>query len=233
MWRFYARLDMAQIISLLDRRRLSLGNEEYGRKMSIGADWGKVRLGVCFGVNSDLDGSIAGAEMVMGLSEGTDLMYKNVACRDFIGWHFGTAVGTATWTRNAAALEYYSFGNPDGYFISRVSGVTASTTSGGTGNLVSAAPAAYVMGAYLDIIKNSATSITLNFRRQTAATVTTLDLFLRAMEDETNYAGVGASTPTATIAYAGNSAWNSVDIAWNRDYPSTMEIAYIYVLRYQ
>jgi hypothetical protein len=130
-------------------------------------------------------------------------------------------------------LKTYSFGNPDGYFISRVAGVTASTTSGGTGNLVSASPASFVMGAYLDIIKNSDTSITMNFRRQTAATVTTLDLFLRAMENETNYAGVGASTATATIAYAGNAAWDSVDIAWNRDYPSTMEIAYIYVLRYQ
>jgi hypothetical protein len=53
------------------------------------------------------------------------------------------------------------------------------------------------------------------------------------MEDETNYAGVGASTTTGTFTYAGNSAWDSVDIAWNRDYPSTMEIAYIYVLRYQ
>lgn len=228
---------MAQIINVLGKKRLTIGNEEYGRSMGFGTDWGKVRLGVRFGINNTgSPNAITAADLAIGLSQGTDRMYKNVSCRDFIGWSYGNPQGAATFTYGSPAPIYWTSTSPDGYYISRVNGVTTSVSTASSPNILSADPASYLSAQFIDIIKNSPTSVTVAVRKVTSMVtgVATQELFMRAMEDESSYAGFGTSvTSTTFTSYAGNSLWDSVDIAWNVSAPNAMEIASIYALRYQ
>lgn len=226
---------MAQIISSIIGKRLSLGNEEYGRKMSFGSDWGKVRIGVRFGIyRNPASTSITTANLVIGLSEGTDLMYKSPSCRDFIGFFFSNPIPDATFTAASSPPQlYYAMGNPDGYFVSRVNGVTSSLTTGGPAFAIGGDPAAYLTPIFIDVLKNSPTSVTVSIRRNTSFISSTQEQFMKGMEDEVNYAGLGTTTNTGTLAYAGNSRWDSVCISWNKSAPNQMNIAEIGVVRFQ
>lgn len=226
---------MAQIINVLGKNRLTLGNEEFGRTMAIGADWGKVRIGVRFGIyRNPASTSITTANLAIGLSEGTDLMYKHASCRDFIGFFFSSPIPDATFGAASQPPQlYYAMQNPDGYFVSRVNGVTSSISTGTSTNTIGGDPAAYLVPHFIDVQKNSPTSVTVTIRRYASLNnLITQEVFLKAMEDEVNYATLGFSTATGTFAYAGNSLWDSVNIAWNKSAPNQMDISEIYVLRY-
>lgn len=226
---------MAQIIDVLGKKRLTIGNEEYGRTIGIGADWGKLRLGVRYGIYPSAPTvSITTADLAIGLSEGTDLMYKNVSCRDFIGWSFGNPQGAATLTYGSPAPIFWTSSSPDGYYISRVAGVTTSISTASSPNILSADPYSYLGAQFIDITKNSPTHITVSIRKFTVQTIVTQEMFMKAMEDETNYGAIGTIVTSGNFtSYAGSSLWDSVDIAWNKSAPNQMDIAQISVTRFQ
>ena len=228
---------MAEIITIIGgRKRLRLGNEELARTMSIGADWGKVRIGMRFGINSATN-NLTYAQLVFGLSQGTDRPYKHASCRDFIGWQFGFPAVYTVGTYTAGPPKSYRFNAAagDGVALSRVAGVTTAFASGATDNYVCADPASYLMCSWLDIQKQTSSTIGITFRRNTSAVTThTQEAFFKSMEDESTYGAFGNTTSAVTVTgYAGSALWDSVDISWNNSMPNSLEIAELYVLRYQ
>ena len=227
---------MAEIITIVgDRKRLRLGNEEFVRTMNIGSDWGKVRIGMRFGINNAINNLIY-PQLVFGLSQGTDLPYKHASCRDFIGWQFGFPAVYTVGTYIAGPIKSYRFTAlaGDGVAISRVAGTTAAFASVTTNSYVGADPASNLMCSWLDIQKQGDTIGVTCRQNNIAVTTHTQEVFFKSTEDEVNYGGFGTNTSAVTVTgYAGSALWDSVDISWNNSMPNSLEIAELYVLRYQ
>ncbi len=82
---------MASIVSnafanaLTPDKGLSLSNEEYVRKMSIGSNWNMLRIGVQCSWVTDCQTSLSGAAFVMGVCSGVTNPYAQSTTTNFIG----------------------------------------------------------------------------------------------------------------------------------------------------
>ena len=215
--------------------RLSLGNEEFVRPMAIGADWGKIRIGLRYAINNNA-AHITGCEFVVGVSQGTDLPYRHNLCRDFIGWHVEQPYQNATFTYAAGPPKTFTGGGVrDGLAVTKVAGVVATTVGAAVADIIPGDPTVFLGILFVDIVKNTSSQAVLLARHYSSVGVTNIaqEQFLRGMEDESAYNGLGNATTTVTVTgYTGASLWDSVDIAWNKSSPNELQVSDLYVLRF-
>jgi hypothetical protein len=116
-------------------KALQLGNEEWGRVMSIGADWTWLRLGFMYNFTPDGTNNIATADLRFGFSNAANRHVGSPSAGLlWYGAHFGAASNTSiaggTWTYNAGS------GNP--YFSSSGNGRISYVNTGFAGGANSA-----------------------------------------------------------------------------------------------
>ena len=225
--------------TILNDNRLILGNEEYGRTMTIGTHWGKIRIGLRYAIQTDAASNIANTQFVVGVSQGTTAMYKNGSCTDFIGFSFGQTLDNSTFTLAAGPPTYYSIGASvrEGYLVSNVAGSKTTVNASTSTVYLPGSPTGFLGWNFLDIQKLGASGVSVTIWRNTTATDVqvgrSLDAFNKAMENEGTPGGSLTALPMTLAAYAGNFAWDTLDIAWNKSGPFFLEIGTLAVTRFE
>ena len=85
---------MASIVeNIIGDRALQLGSEEFVRKMAIGNNWNKLRLGMRVLVNGT--GDIVGPRLQMGVCSGDTNTFASTTCTGYVGASLNPRICTA------------------------------------------------------------------------------------------------------------------------------------------
>lgn len=224
---------MAEIIeSISGDKQLRLYDEQFGRRMDIGAQWGKIRVAIRFCVNATSNLNDCG--IVLGVSQGTTDMFRSPNCVDFIGGHIGAVLQNTDWSYNAGPPAYSFSGGFSTLAVSKVAGVVASTAPGGSTNTyLNIAPTRGVFA--VDIEKSHERMKVRPLAMGTLALAQT-DLnfgnFMLQSEYEPNMSAVIGHFPNVlNVDYTGQFAWDSVNVDWNNGI-QPLEISDLVVIRF-
>ena len=229
---------MASIVETISGdRALQLGNEEFVRKMAIGNNWNKLRLGMRVLVNGT--GDIVSPRLQMGVCSGDTNTFASTNCTGYVGASLNP--------RNSGNMTYsagvYNYGQaaavPPAISVKKLVNTVTEANFGGTndGYLPSATLGNTAL-CFVDIIRLTASSYTVAWQRcntsAMASLATTFYTLLRAGEDEaltTTFSTTYTST-LAAIAVTGLPAvMDTLSIYWNKSTP-TVEISDISVIRF-
>jgi hypothetical protein len=165
-------------------------------------------------------------------------MYKHASCTDFIGFSYGGTLDSSTFTYAAGPPIYYNYGGArEGYAVSNVGGAKTTVNGNNVNAYAPGNPSVILACAFIDIIKRGTSGVNVTIWRNTqivdATTGRTPDTFWRGMENENAVTGTMTSFVMDFPSYAGNFAWDTVNLAWNKSGPFFMEIGSLAVTRFQ
>jgi hypothetical protein len=219
---------MAYIVENLSTRRIQLGFEQFTRKMAIGTNWNKIRIGFRACIN-DLGTSFPGT-LVVGVMQGADYLYRPDVI-DFVGVSYPNSppVFSQIWTRTQANGPSYTHGQ---YYVKRKIKAVWTTAGGvGTSHVISANPA-MLSSVFVDIEKTTtAYSLTPIGSLSTTIADTPRSTFITQLECESTPLSLNIVGAT-TLNYSGpNGLYDTVCIHWDRAVP-TLEITDVCVIRF-
>lgn len=212
------------------QRAIQLGNEEFGRTMSIGTNWTKIRIGIRCAVNGV--GGLINAGLALGVCQGTTNMYKSVTCTDFVGIHFGITPDNSTFTFVLTSPAYYTQGSVSLPTITKVNGTLTNRSGQNTTSYLGSAPGTTAVVGYVDILKGSSYTVTPYWPNSVGnvQTNSTALQFITGMETDGTPSNVAAYT-AATYAYTGAGLFDTVNVSWSRSTP-TLTIFNLAVCRF-
>jgi hypothetical protein len=225
---------MAEIVqTIVGDQALRLYNEQFGRRMNIGAAWGKIRVGVRFVISAT--SAINDSGLVLGVSQGTTNMFRSASCEDFIGGHMGATLQNTDWVYNAGPPAFASSGGFSTLALNKIGPTVVSVAPGGS--TTTYMPVAPTRGIFAVDIEKS-----FNQMRVTPRTVGTQALgqtdlnfgnFVQNMENDVTMLPVfGQSQNVILVPYtAGRFAWDSVNVDWNNG-AQPIEISDLVVIRF-
>lgn len=234
---------MASIVSnpfanaLTPDKGLSLANEEFVRKMSIGSNWTMLRIGVQCSWVTDCQTSLSSAAFVIGVCSGVTNTYTQATTTNFVGANLCGQSTTGSITANFNPPWYLTVSGA--CFLRRVG--TSTTVTGGAsfGTIFNGTALTKRSIYYLDITKGSP-----NYTLKLWGTVDGASF--GAQEGTT--AGFTGAISAATPAPAGSSAltsitssavacdetagaFDSVSIFWNKT-TYAVQICYLQLFRF-
>ena len=230
---------MASIVETISGdRALQLGNEEFVRKMAIGNNWNKLRLGMRVLVNGT--GDIVTPRLQMGVCSGDTDTFASTNCTGYAG---ATLRG-----RNSGNMTYsagvYTYGQaaavPFALSVKKlVNTVTESNFVGTSDGFLPSATLGNAALCFVDIVRASSSSYTVSWARCStsamASLVTDFYTLLRTGEDEnlsTTFSSTYTVANTIPISVTGLPAvMDTLSIYWNKSTP-TVEISDISVIRF-
>ncbi len=234
---------MASIISnsfanaLSPDKGLSLANEEYVRKMSIGSNWNMLRIGVQCSWVTDCTVSLSGAAFVIGVCSGVTNTYSQGTTTNFVGANLCGQTATGNITANFNPPWYLTVSGA--CFLRRVASST--TVTGGTtfGTIFNGTALTKRSIYYLDITKGSPNYTMKLWGTQDGvsfgSTEGTTAGFLGAISVATPApAGSSALISIASSAVACDETaggFDSVSIFWNKT-TYAVDICYLQLFRF-
>jgi hypothetical protein len=208
---------MAQIVTpVAGDNRLLLSNEEILRKMTFGAAWTKVRVGIrfCF----EAAGDINNAGLIVGVCQGDTNGFKNASTTDFIGAHFGATLQNSTLAFQTGPPAYVQMAGVSTLALKR-QGNTNTTVAGSNATSYGGAAPLLVHTMFLVDIQKSNPNYTITpwlansiANAQADAPIGAL---MVAMESDDTPPNVG-SFGTILMPYTGSALFDTVDIVWNK-----------------
>lgn len=207
-------------------KRIQLGSEDFVRKMTMGANWQKIRIGMRVAIN-DVGAAIPNAALVIGVCQGP-YPFISSSCIDFVGASLGV-YDTNTYGRYAGPPVY--FGYDYNQAIVKQGAVLTQATSSYATRYIGGAPASRMCSILVDIIKGSPNYTATLWRPQsTPVNVTSYELGTQ-LENENNPQPANVFDSPVNVAYSGSGLFDSVCIHWK--YPAPyLEIADLTVVRY-
>jgi len=229
---------MASIVETISGdRALQLGNEEFVRKMEIGNNWNKLRLGMRVLVNGT--GNIVAPRLQMGVCSGDTNTFASTTCTGYAGASLNPrSAGNMTYsagvyTYGQAAIVNCALSVKK--LVNTVTEVAFGTLDDG---FLPSATLGTVALYFVDIVRFSASSYTVNWSRCSLAQAqiaTTFYTLLRAGEDEnlsTTFSTTYTIKTVTGITVTGlPSVMDTLSIYWNKSTP-TVEISDISVIRF-
>jgi hypothetical protein len=107
----------------LQKKYLTLANEEFVRRFSIGNTWNQIRLGVMFALTPNGTSSILGSKFVLGVCSGKTNPYAAASTTNFVGFlvnHTNATTGQDLTYNANSGNPYYSQGTARGAAATRV-----------------------------------------------------------------------------------------------------------------
>lgn len=226
---------MAEVIQSLlagGGQALRLYNEQFGRRMEIGCQWGKIRVILRF--TTQATSNLNSCGLVLGVSQGTTDMFRSGNTTDFIGGHLGSALQATTWTYNSGPPAFASVGGFSTLAVRRI-GATNTTVAPG-GSTTSYQPVSPSRGIFgVDIEKANSVMKVRPLAVGTQALAQTDYNFGNMMFNTDNDLAttglIGSSPNFINVPYTGNYAFDSVNIDWNNGI-QPIEISDILVVRF-
>ena len=212
-------------------RRIQLGYEEFIRRMTIGTNWTKIRIGLRLALNGSSSLS-SSAPFFLGVCQGANGFLSPVTT-DYFGAKPGNTSAEG-WTFTAGAPGSYNPVNA-GYYVAKKTGSTITNTGIVVPNspFFVSSPATNHSQFFLDITKGSPNYTTAMWAPNSVQVVTdvAVSAFLSNLENETAPGTVTALGALSTNAYSGAALFDSVSVVWTRSTP-TVEISDIAVCRF-
>jgi hypothetical protein len=225
---------MAEIVqNLLGGQALRLYNEQFGRRMSIGCAWGRIRVIVRY--TTQATSSILDSGLLVGVSQGTTDMYRSANCVDFVGAHCGAVLQNTDWTYNAGPPAFASSGGFSTLGLRKVGASVTSVAPGGSTTTYQAiAPTRIIFGADIEKAHNVVKIRPLGVSTQALAQndYNFGNMMFNTDSDVATIPLIGHSPSFLSVAATGsNQAWDSVNIDWNNGV-QPIEISDILVVRF-
>lgn len=227
---------MASIVeNIVGDKALQLGNEEFVRKMAIGNNWNRLRIGCRLIVNGTAD--ISAPRFYLGLNNGDQETFSSSSCAGWIGSGTNPSIGNV-WVYGTTTYRYGRIGTlPFMLFAKKLGSTTTETTAGTQTDSYLATPGSGPTIVYADFFRTSSSTYTVTWRQADsghAVLSTTFYDLLRCMEDETSggYAtNFTDTTGTSTSITGMPSNFDTVSIYWNKSTP-TIEISDLSIVRF-
>ena len=229
---------MASIVETISGdRALQLGNEEFVRKMAIGNNWNKLRLGMRVLVNGT--GDIVGPRLQMGVCSGDTNTFASTTCTGYVGASLNPR-NTGNMTYSAGVYQYGQAAavSPALSVKKLVNTVTEANIGATADGFLPSATLGSAALCFVDIVRTSSSSYTVTWQRCStsamASLATAFYTLLRAGEDENLSTAFSATytTTAVTVAVTGLPAvMDTLSIYWNKSTP-TVEISDISVIRF-
>jgi hypothetical protein len=211
--------------SFVGDQALQLGNEEFVRTMSFGANWRKVRIGIYYSIYCNVDAlnnvaMAANAALWLGLCQGSGGGFTNPVPTDAVA--FNINYGNYVLQYHSTPPGYYGFGFNPGRMTWKygpaVTNVNQSTSLG-----TNSAAGTYRYSMYVDYSLSagppSATMGVTNWQDTSAPSGDqSRTVFLTNMQAENSMTGLIPIIGTG-FTYTGNFKLDSVCVYWNRCMP--------------
>lgn len=229
---------MASIVeNITGDKALQLGNEEFVRKMAIGNNWNKLRIGMRVLVNGT--GDIANPRLQLGVCSGDTNTFASTNCTGYAGASLQPRVSN-NMTYSGGVYTYgQAAALPPCLSIKKlVNTVTEANFSGTADGFLPSATLGTVALCFVDIVRASASSYTVAWQRCStsvmASLATSLYTLLRVGEDEalsSSFSTTYTTTVTPVTVTGLPSIMDTVSIYWNKSTP-TIEISDISIIRF-
>lgn len=224
---------MAEIVeTIVGDRALRLYNEQFGRRMIFGAQWGKLRVGVRF--TCQATSAVNASGLVLGVCQGTTNMFRSATCTDFVGGHLGQTVQNTNWVFTAGPPSFLSSGGFSTLGIRKIGPTVTSTITGGSQtSYISTAPTRGIFAVDIEKSRDLMRVIVYSQALQAnAQTDMSFGNFMFQMDNEVTLLPIIAQSPNPlSVAYTGQYAFDSVCVDWNNAV-QPIEISDLVVIRY-
>lgn len=220
------------VLTIVGDRGIRLGDEQFIRRMAMGSNWNRIRIGCT--LVFDASGNVSAAGFALGACNG--LVNYTDAGAEVVAAHIGNALFNSTYTYTAGPPKRLSGGSNPRSAITKVGGVETLAAGSATASVVSSDITGSRSAMFCDIRKvggNATISVTNWLPVSAAVPNWTRYKFLQDLQADATptYTDATIEGTTSSIAYVGTGNLDCVFIRWNQASP-TVEITNLTVVRY-